>query len=174
LFELTFGSKNGADYWKWQYIQNPLTEYIPEVTVAVDGTKIVGIRPFMLHELWLGDKKILAAQHCDTLVHPDYRRQGIFNRMGKFALQYLVEHNCALSFGFPGPMSRKGFASQGYRKIMDTEILFHITNPVRVIESKFKKSKTEFNDYHVEVHDRYTTEMSILDSFRKKNTIDIA
>lgn len=173
LYIFTFNHRVTAEFWKWKYVDNPLSAVQPDVTVALDGSKIVGARPFLLNELWLGEKKIIAAQHCDTMVHKDYRGQGIFNRMGKFALQYLAEHNCSLSFGFPGPMSRKGFASQGYRKIMDTEILFHITNPVRVIESKFKKSKTEFNDYHVEVHDRYTTEMSILDSFRKKNTIDI-
>ncbi|MFZ7104471.1 MAG: GNAT family N-acetyltransferase [Peptococcaceae bacterium] len=173
LYVFTFNHKVTTEFWKWKYVDNPLSAELPGVIVALDGSKIIGARPFLLNELWLGDKKIVAAQHCDTMVHKDYRGQGIFNRMGKYALNYLAEHNCSLSFGFPGPMSRKGFASQGYRKIMDTEILFHITNPVNVIKSKLKKDRLDFDDYHVEVSERYTAEMNILDSFRKRNIIDI-
>lgn len=191
LFSLIFGKSGGADYWRWQYIQNPLSGNMPEVTVAVDGAKIVGIRPFMLHELWMGDKKIMAAQHCDTLVHPDYRRQGIFNRMGKFSLQYLAQHNCALSFGFPGPMSRQGFQSQGYQRLMDIEILFKFVNPVNKILSRIKDNKSRDikgsgflayekmmsfsgNDtYRIEIHDGFYEDLNNLNTLRKDNIIDI-
>jgi hypothetical protein len=173
LYALTFNHKTTTEFWKWKYIDNPLSAGMPDVTVAFDGNKIIGARPFLLNELWLGDERLIAAQHCDTMVHRDYRGQGIFNRMGRFALQYLVEHNCALSFGFPGPMSRRGFISQGYRKLMDTEILLHMANPINVISSKFKNTGSEYNGYHIEIHDRYTAEMNILDSLRKSNVIDI-
>ena len=185
LFSLTFGGKDGADYWNWQYIQNPLTKYIPEVTVAVDGNKIVGIRPFMLHELWLGDKKIIAAQHCDTLVHPDYRRQGIFNRMGKYALNYLAEHNCSLSFGFPGPMSRKGFKSQGYQPLMDIEILFKPVNPIEKMLYRINNKKPGISDdkskvifpgnksYRIEVHEDFPEDLNSLDSLRNAGVIEM-
>ncbi len=175
VFKVKITTETIARSWRWRYIQNPLAGSMPEITVALDGSKIVGARPFMLNELWLGNKKVIAAQHCDTMVHPDYRRQGIFNRMGQYSVDYLSEHGCALSYGFPGPMSRKGFASQGYRKLMDTEILFRFINPVEVMISKLKKYPPDdaMQNYHVEVSERCSAELDALDSFRKPNLIDM-
>jgi hypothetical protein len=178
LFTLVFKMKTTAEFWKWKYIENPLSAGMQDLVVALDGNKIVGARPFLLNELWLGDRKIIAAQHCDTMVHPDYRRQGIFNRMGKQALKYLGEHDCVLSFGFPGPMSRKGFASQGYRKLMDIEILFRLINPLSIVTYKFKNIRSnllfvEDDTYQIEVNDGYTVDLATLDSFRKLNMIDV-
>jgi GNAT superfamily N-acetyltransferase len=177
LYISTFKVSATSEFWEWKYILNPAATDIPEVTVALDGSKIVGARPFMLNQLWLGNQKIVAAQHCDTMVHKDYRRQGIFNRMGKFALQLLAERGYALTYGFPAPMSRKGFASQGYQRLMDTEILFKLINPVDILENKIFNTRAEQPDaasnYQVEIHDKYTDELGILDSLRQSNIIDI-
>jgi GNAT superfamily N-acetyltransferase len=194
LFALSFGQKTTAESWGWRYIQNPLARFMPDVTVAVDNGKIVGARPFLLNEMWFGDKKVIAAQHCDTMVHPDYRRQGIFNRMGKFAISYLSEHDCALSFGFPGPMSRNGFFSQGYRRLVPTEILLRLIKPGQVIACNVKNKpmgkslgflcdrlfvsrKIEYSSqaqaYQVEVSDHYTSELNTLDILRNNTVIDM-
>jgi GNAT superfamily N-acetyltransferase len=101
--------------------------------VAVDKGKIVGVRPFLLSEMWLENRRLVTAQHCDTLVHPEYRNQGIFNRMGEFASRYLRDHDCALSWGFPGPMSRRGFLSQGYRILAPLELTFRLLKPGSLI-----------------------------------------
>jgi hypothetical protein len=73
LYIFTFNHRVTAEFWKWKYVDNPLSAVQPDVTVALDGSKIVGARPFLLNELWLGEKKIIAAQHCDTMVHKDYK-----------------------------------------------------------------------------------------------------
>ena len=179
LFVLVFKFKTPPDRltesWKWKYLQHPLSACLPEVVVALDGAKIVGARPFMLNELWLGNEKILSAQHCDTMVHPDYRRLGIFNRMGKFASGYLAGHGCTLSYGFPGPMSRKGFASQGYQRMMDIDILLRPVNPLAGISFKLKSKQADnlVNGYQTEVSRVYKGELGVLDSFRKPGVIDM-
>ncbi len=175
LFALVFKVKDSAESWKWKCIQHPLSSYIPEMIVAMDGGKIVGARPFMPNEFWLGYKKVIAAQHCYSMVHPAYRRQGIFNRMGRKSIDYLAEHDIVLSYGFPGPMSRKGFLSQGYRKLMDTEILFRFVNPLKKITSKpgNRYCDTNIGDFQIEFSGKYNAELSALDSFRNPNIIDL-
>jgi len=112
LFRLCFNNEDmTAKIWDWKYLQNPLSD--PEVIVAVDNGRIVGARPFWFVEMWLGDEKVKTAQHCDTMVHPDYRGKVIFNQMGQFAVRYLKDNDYALSYGFPGPMSRPGFFVAG-------------------------------------------------------------
>ena len=175
VFKFKTSPERLTESWKWKYLRHPLSACLPEVVVALDGAKIVGARPFMLNELWLGNEKVLSAQHCDTMVHPDYRRQGIFNRMGQFASSYLADHGCTLSYGFPGPMSRKGFASQGYRRMMDIEMLLRPVNPLAGISFKLK-SKQSNNlaiGYQTEVSGVYKGELNVLDSFRKPDVIDM-
>ncbi len=194
LFASTYGEKASIDFWDWKYIKNPLAHLMPDVTVAIDGSKIVGVRPFWLAEFWMGERKIIGAQHCDTLVHPDYRRQGIFNRMGKSAVRYLLEHNCTLSYGFPGKMSRPGFLSQGYRVLTPLEISFRLLKPGQLIgrhlpprgltsplgnllDRLYNPADIRLDDeaeqFQVEISDSYPPELSRLDSIRDGGTVGL-
>ncbi len=56
--------------------------------------------------MWLDNKKIRAAQHCDTVAHPE-RREEKFNRIGQFTVQYLKGNDYSLPYVFPEPMSHK-------------------------------------------------------------------
>ena len=141
LFRLSFGREMSGKFWKWKYINNPSAPSSPEVIVACDGGKIVGARPFLPTDLRVNNERILAAQHCDTMVHPKFRNHGLFNRMGEYALPYLKEHNYALSYGFPGPMSRAGFLRQGYRVVVPTEIMFRPINYQRIFSKKLKRDR---------------------------------
>ena len=88
LFQASFGLTVSVELWNWKYLQNPLAPAVPELIVATDKGKIVGARPFMLAELWLGNERVKAAQPCDTMVHSQYRQEGIFSRMNQFAIEY--------------------------------------------------------------------------------------
>jgi GNAT superfamily N-acetyltransferase len=181
-----------AEIWDWEYLQNPLSH--PEVIVAVDNGRIVGARPFWFAEMWLGNKKIKTAQHCNTMVHPDYRGRGIFNRMGQFAVQYLKDNGYALSYGFPGPMSRPGFLSQGYRKVAETENMFRVVHPQKLLSyrlgnkilagglgffynallnTRAKKTTRVSDSFQVEVSDRYTDDLRDVDDLRDKSGINL-
>lgn len=113
LFQASFGQVMSTELWDWKYLQNPLASADAEVIVAMDNGRIVGARPFWFAEIWLGNKRVKTAQHCDTMVHPDYQGKGIFNRMGRFAIQHLKDNGYALSYGFPAPISRPGFFVTG-------------------------------------------------------------
>ncbi len=134
LFRASFGHTMSEEFWNWKYLQNPLTD--PEVIVALDNGRIVGARPFLLAEMWLGSERVIVAQHCDTMVHPEYQGRGIFKRMGEFAIRDLKEKGFALSYGFPGPMSRPGFLRQGWRTVAQTETLFRPLKSKKLISYK--------------------------------------
>jgi len=192
LFRKSFGSNMSAELWEWKYLQNPSGQ--SEVVVATDNGNIVGARPFLYCDMWLADKRIKTAQHCDTMVHPDYQNQGIFNRMGQFAIQHLRETGHTLSYGFPALTSQRGFAHQGYTKVVDTEILFRMLQPGRLFTRRMRSKllgealgflydklintrtgkTTEASDsFQIETHDRFIGELQHLDTLRDKRKIDL-
>jgi GNAT superfamily N-acetyltransferase/N-acetylglutamate synthase-like GNAT family acetyltransferase len=194
LFRVSFGFSISVEHWDWKHLQNPLAFSDPELIVAVDGGKIVGARPFLPAEMWLGNKKIKAAQHCDTMVHPDYQGRGVFNRMGQFAMRYLKDRGYALSYGFPGPLSRPGFLKQGYRIVAETENLFRICHPQKLLSYKLRsktlagvlgfsydillntgmKRTTRLPDsVQVEVLDRFADDLKGVDDLRDKSGINL-
>jgi hypothetical protein len=195
LFRLSFGRDTSTRLWEWKYITNPLAASMPEVVVAVDNGRIVGARPFLLMELWVKNTKVVTAQHCDTMVHPDYRKAGLFNKMGHFASDYLKANRIFITFGFPGVMSRKGFLSQGYQKVVPTEILFRPVNTERIIAQKLSRRKIATglgylydrlpgrkvsgvkpgsSLYEIEVRDKVSADIGTLDNFRKETVIELA
>jgi predicted acetyltransferase len=171
LIERAFRVKGSREYLTWCHIDNPLAATTPELIVATDGGKIVGARPYMMHELWLGENKVLAAQHCTTMVDPDYRRQGIFNRMGQAAKAYLSENGVPISFGFPGPMSRPGFLKQGYHRLADYEILFRFVSPLDRVRNLVMEKQT--GDFTIEISDKYHPAISEIERRRDRRFIDL-
>jgi hypothetical protein len=129
------------------------------------------------------------------MVHPDYRNQGIFNRMGQFAIQHLEEKSYALSYGLPNLMSRPGFLRQGYKIVVPTEIMLRALNPSKlithVLHSKILGSSLGllynafFNikrrknisqssaSFNIEVHDQFTDQVNGLDDQRDKSVIEL-
>ncbi len=195
LFRISFGYSISAELWNWKYIDNPFASPDPEVTVAMDNGKLVGARPFLFVEMWLGNEKVRAAQHTDTMVHPEYRTRGIFNRMGQFAIQHLAENGYALSYGFPGPIARPGFLKQGWRIVAPTETLLRLIHPQKVISHTLKSkllgnglgffydklyvTKTVgtselSSSFKIEVLDQFTDELEEIDTLRNESFIDLA
>jgi GNAT superfamily N-acetyltransferase len=194
LFRISFGYDMPLELWNWKHCKYYINSGEPEVVVATDNDRIIGARPFLFVEMWLGNKRVFAAQHCDTMVHPEYRSQGIFNQMGQYSIQYLKENGCALSYGFPGPMSRAGFLKQGWKIVGPRESIFQITRPRDVFSLKLKSSligvlagslyqvfsgvKTgEFAalspSFHVSLSDHFIKGLEEVDSLRDKKTIDL-
>ncbi len=194
LFRVSFNLNMSPELWHWKYIQTPFVSDAPEVVTAIDNSKIVGARPFQAIRVWLDDERIKTAQHCDTMVHPEYRNRGIFNRMNQFAIRYLKENDYILSYGFPALMSRSGFLKQGWRVVAPTEVLFRVVHPqkliTQVLQNKFldkglglfcdKFLNTRITEalqmsssFQVEVFDQFTEELKDIDSLRDKLVIDL-
>ncbi len=193
LFRVSFGHDMSAELWDWKYIQNPFVSADPEVIVAVENGKIVGARPLLLAEMWLEDEKVKAAQPCDTMVHPEHRREGIFSRMNQFAIEYFKQSGYAFFYNFPGPMSRPGYLKQGWKIVAITETLYRFINPQKLISYKLKnqflgtglgffydkllntriKASLLSSSFQVKVFDKFPGELKEVDDLRDKSTIDL-
>lgn len=79
--------------FKWEYTDCPNYDY-PLCVIAVnEENEVLGFRGFFLNKFVFNDKINTVAQIADTVVSDKARRMGIFQRMNKFALEYLSENN---------------------------------------------------------------------------------
>jgi GNAT superfamily N-acetyltransferase len=194
LFNQTFGIRKSEKAWNWKYLQNPLSSNETEVIIALDKGRIVGARPFMFAEMWINGKKAKTAQHCDTMVHPDHQRMGIFSKMGRFSIEYLQKRGIALSYGFPNSLSSKGFLKQGYEELVETEKLFKIMNPEAIsyrIKNRLLARSSSFlyrrfldrrswdlskdsEIFETEKSGKISSELTEIDNLRSREVIDLS
>ncbi len=142
LFNLVFSSNINTRMWQWKHLENPLNPCEPNVVVAVDRGRIVGARPVMLANLRVDNRTVLVGQPCDTMVHPEYRRQGIFYKMNELAIEHARTIGISLFYNFPNPFALSGNLKQGSRKVIPLEPLMRLEEPVQVAEAKFGRGVT--------------------------------
>ncbi len=70
--------------FEWRYEKNPYTK-MPLCYLALDGTQIVGHRGFVFQRYIIHDRQFSLAIPVDAVVHPKYRRRGIFSELTAFA-----------------------------------------------------------------------------------------
>ena len=193
LYRVCFGFSMSAELWDWKYIQNPLSSTDPEIIVAIANGKIVGARPLLLAEMWLRDEIVKTVQPCDTMVHPEHRREGIFSQMNQFALEYAREKDYAFFYNFPNQMSGPGNLKQGWKIVSVAEHLHQLTNPKRVISYKLKnrplgtvagffydkiikarpKVTSVSSSLQIKVSDQFTDELKSVDILSNKSIINL-
>lgn len=136
LFNLVFSARTDEDTWTWKHIANPLISANPQIVVATDGKKVVGARPLMLANLRFQGETFISGQPCDTMVHPDYRRQGVFTRMNHLMIRHAKDLGLALFYNFPNQYSKPGNLKQGWKEIFQVERLYRLEDPVKVAGKK--------------------------------------
>jgi hypothetical protein len=106
LFKITFGTKRYEKQWDWQFNQNPQGK--SWITLALNNTKVIAqYCMFRQHLNYMG-KEIVAGQSCDTMVHPEFRRNGIFVKLAKRNYRYAESNNIQSVIGFPGRRAYPG------------------------------------------------------------------
>lgn len=102
-------------YFQWKYINNPATDDVLAF-VAIDTTKgkVIGFRGFFPTRYMLNWKILFVASFSDVVIHPDYRKQGLFEKITKYGIKYL-ENNKSLSYYYS--TSSAWPTSKGYIKI---------------------------------------------------------
>ncbi|MCB0762507.1 MAG: GNAT family N-acetyltransferase [Flavobacteriales bacterium] len=86
---------------------------------AVDGEKVVGFQSFFYWPYKRSGKVYNTFQSGNSLVHPDYRGQGMFQRMLNFV--YENEQQLGLDFfvGFPVEASIRSFRKNGWNNLLN-------------------------------------------------------
>ncbi|MCU4974149.1 GNAT family N-acetyltransferase [Halobacteria archaeon AArc-m2/3/4] len=132
LFEEVLGGEMGAEWFAWKYEQNPYVDHVPIVVAERDSgsnsdSELVGARAFFPLTVAAGTDRYDAFQPCDSMVHPDHQRQGIFTRMTERALEWYDDVD--LFFNFPNHRSLPGNLELGWEIVSTQETYYRVQNP---------------------------------------------
>ena len=162
-------SSNNLPWFKWKYIDNPMFNDNYIYGAKVNG-KLVGLRPFMLFNLKHETKVFNAAQPCDTVVEPDYRGQGIFTKLTKYAINEMKKE-FQLFFNFPNFNSMPGYLKMGWDKTVLIDEGFAFKNFPELVK---KKSGNSFFYLGSSIYNIFMTKLDkVIRELSKDSNINI-
>ncbi len=109
LYETVFGNQATGEWFDWKFRDTPAVDHVP-MFVAEHDDELVGTRPYMAVELDTGHRSLLGIQTCETMVHPDHRRNGLFTRMTDRSFDFYGDREePVVMFSIPNAISRPGY-----------------------------------------------------------------
>lgn len=110
LYHLVFGQQMDLEHWRWRYKENPVGVLTINLAEAEEG--LVGHYAVGPINMKVGDRLCTAALSLDTMVHPDYRHQGMFVELAKHLYDRVACPGIPLIYGFPNKSSHHGFVAR--------------------------------------------------------------
>lgn len=125
MMELSLGLIVDENYFEWKYIKNPAGEVI--AFEALDGEKSVGFYGVIPEWYIVNGEKIKIYQSMDTMVHPDYRRRGLFTSLANMTYDYINQYeDNTFIIGIPGMNSLPGFVQKlNWQNIHNFDYVFN-------------------------------------------------
>jgi Acetyltransferase (GNAT) domain len=128
LWRHVFGADRTSEHWQWQFRDNPHGKFFIILARDIVHQSLIGQCAVMPVDLNLMGKRLRAGQAVDTMVHPDFRMKGIFEKSAKNCFELLKNNGFALVYGFPNRnafpgwirklgWSRITFATQYYLRL---------------------------------------------------------
>jgi hypothetical protein len=131
LYETVLNRTQTAAWFEWKYEQNPYVDHVPIVVATAEG-EVVGARSFFALRLRVDDEPQVVMEPCDTMVHADHRRRGLFTRMTRLAIdRYEGRH--PLLFNFPNQYSLKGNLELGWEIVAERSQYYRIERPAALV-----------------------------------------
>ena len=137
--------------FEWRYEQNPHDSNNPCIYVACKDTQVIGFRAFVVQHFSFNGVLYKVYNPADAIVHPNFRRMGIFSKLNEFFLTDLEgESNVLILNTSSNNLSTPGNLKQGW-KVMDyinrygfkINLLASLRNLIRLHEGKFKETVKE-------------------------------
>ncbi|MFC6836198.1 GNAT family N-acetyltransferase [Halomarina ordinaria] len=128
LYETVFGARKSREWFAWKYEDNPYADHVPIYVAQRDG-EVVGARSFFGLELRAGERTYTTLEPCDTMVHPDHRRRGLFTRMTERAIERYADDGLDLFFDFPNEQSLPGNLKLGWRVVETVTTHYRVQHP---------------------------------------------
>lgn len=127
LFRDVYGTDgNARKRWNWEVEQHPLKDRVRIFVAEAEG-KIVGMTVRLPIQLVTADKIYDAEFGVNTMVHPDFRRQGVVKSLYQKAIE---GGNLQLSKGAMPAMVRQ-LEAMGYREIPAAKTYVFLLAPAR-------------------------------------------
>jgi len=110
------------DYWRWEFISN--SSGVAHISLADDSGKTVGHYAVVPRTIKVNEGVCSGSIVVDVMTHPDYRQQGMFTALGKYALSNSRQSGIEFSYGFPVRKDvMPGHLKIGWEHIFDIPIL---------------------------------------------------
>jgi GNAT superfamily N-acetyltransferase len=117
LFTTVFSGSKSLEHWRWQFEANPYGRVFSGLAWSDKG-RLVGQCAVMPVDLNLMGRRIKAGQALDTMVHPDFRNRGIFERTAQYCIEQLQEAGHVLVYGFPNRQAYPGWMRKlGWQRV---------------------------------------------------------
>lgn len=129
LYNLVFHKTLSLSEWKWAYQRNPIERY--DIILALFNSRIIGQSAGSPQEYLVAGTSRKTSRIQNVMVHPDFRKQGIFLETLKLLTSYLYYQAIDFVVTFPNDSSLQAFIHKlDYRHIEDLYTYFiPATNP---------------------------------------------
>ncbi|MFC2002742.1 GNAT family N-acetyltransferase [Chloroflexota bacterium] len=105
LYKLVFGVEMSLEHWLWKYKRNPAGQ--PFIILAEAEQGIVGHFALLPRLMKVGDNASLGSLSVDTMVHPEYRCQGMHVIMGRETCELAARRGSVIAYGFSNQLSHR-------------------------------------------------------------------
>lgn len=130
-FRALFGDVWGWDpcreWFEWRY-GSPYLDHVPMIVAERDG-QLAGAIPSIAYRLRSNAGTQLALQPTDAMVHPDYRREGLFARMAEAAIERYRAGRPACFFNFPNDRILSAFLDLGWHEVGTVATYYRVQSP---------------------------------------------
>ncbi len=164
---------------EWIYESNPYTKR-PFRYLVLYGDRIIAQRSFVIQKLTCNSDEFLVGISADTIVHPDFRRQGLFSSLTNYAFEDMRENSnirFLLSLS-SNEASTAGYLKCGFISVGEREYMysFYPVNGLKklIYESDSDaKIRSERNNVMFEITNelKISEIYSLMQSFTEKSKI---
>ncbi len=168
LLNLSLGLKRNLDrneeYWQWKHENNPFGRSL--ILLGFDGTKLVGVRPFMRWKFnWQGNN-ILAFKPVDSVTHPEMRRRGVFSQLTTAACKLAHEQQAEFIFNTPNNNSLPGYLKLGWQEVGTLPVMMKLLKPF-----SFSWNLIQSRLWNKDITDRHKYAAHAVDSLDKAESL---
>lgn len=145
----------------WEYCQNPDSKEVLAIIAIDEDERVIGFRGWVAGTVVIKNQFYTIARAADAVVHPDARRQGIFEKLTAYSIQYLKEHKISFIIN----LSSNKYSSPGNKKLGWQELspynIRYCINCFSMPKQKFVFSKLDTGNEIIEITDVLPEKMTV-------------
>ena len=136
LFRICFANtdvkeKLNFKNWYWENLENP-DGYL--ILISDSDGMLAGYYGMIYRNTKICNKIVKTSLSIDNMVHPNFRRQGMYVEMDRLINQLAGKERIPLSIGFPNKQARPGHQKAGWTEAFSIPTLVKIVNVTPIIQ----------------------------------------
>lgn len=120
-------------FWEWEFLEGAEGKAL--INLVENGGRLIGHFADLPRRFSLHSRLVKATLSLDLMVHPDFRRRGIFEAMGRYALERVKEAQGLFLTAFP---IRKetigGLLKMGWKRVVSLPVLVYPNNFTAIVD----------------------------------------